>query len=65
MPNSRRCSPGPIPDSISSFGVSIAPALTITSRRALTVAWVRMSGVRYSTPVATPPSSITTRLTQQ
>ena len=26
---------GPIPESISSFGVSIAPAVTITSRRAV------------------------------
>ena len=37
MPISRRCSAGPMPESINSFGVSMAPAVTITSRRADTV----------------------------
>jgi hypothetical protein len=36
MPNSRRCSAGPIPESINNFGVSMAPAVTMTSRRAET-----------------------------
>ena len=37
MPISRRWAVGPIPDSINSFGVSMAPAVRITSRRAETV----------------------------
>lgn len=35
-PQSRRSPAGPMPDSISSFGESMAPQLTMTSRRAAT-----------------------------
>ena len=52
-----------MPDSISSLGVSIAPADRITSRRACTVAY--RSDSRYSTPVARLWASKSTCLTQQ
>ena len=44
MPISRRCTLGPIPESINNFGVSIAPAVTTTSRRAETVSYPVRSG---------------------
>jgi hypothetical protein len=48
----RRCSAGPMPESISRFGESMAPADTIVSRRAVTSIVQRVSGVRRATPVA-------------
>ncbi|MCO5557596.1 hypothetical protein L7F22_011162 [Adiantum nelumboides] len=59
MPNSRRCYPGPMPESISSFGVSIAPAARITSRSAVTVSRPGPIPRWYSTPVALVPSNST------
>ncbi|CAM5504730.1 hypothetical protein SBADM41S_00778 [Streptomyces badius] len=56
-PDSRRCPACLIPDSISSFGESIAPQETITSRRARTVPLCTVSGSRYSTPVHRSPSN--------
>ncbi len=55
-PVSRRCPAGPMPDSISSLGESIAPQETITSRRARTVPLWTVSGSRYSTPEHRSPS---------
>ena len=46
MPTSRRCSAGPMPESISSFGPSMAPDERIISRRAVTSIACRVSGVR-------------------
>ena len=54
-----------MPDSIRTFGVSIDPQETITSRRAPTVEYVNRSGFMYSTPRARLSSSMTMRLTQQ
>ena len=59
MPNAFKSSPRPMPDSISSLGEPMAPALTITSRAA------RMRSGRPRRPHATPtarPLSTTTRV---
>ena len=56
-PTPRSCAAGPMPESISSLGESIAPHDTITSRRARTVrVWARF-GSRYSAPTHRRPSS--------
>ena len=59
MPTDSRCSAGPIPDCISSFGEPIAPDDTITSRRAWTVCTVRLLPLTICTPTARPLSTIT------
>ncbi len=65
-PVSRRCPAGPTPESISSFGESMAPHATTVSRRALTVRVRIRSGAWYSTPVhrrsPSPSPSRTSRL---
>ena len=54
MPNSASCAPGPMPESIRSFGDSMAPAQTITS------CWHDAKAfappLTYSTPVQRRPS---------
>ncbi len=63
MPCSTRWSAGPIPESISSFGKSIAPADTITSRRA-SIRVVRPKALSVmSTPTARrSPSTFSTAI---
>ena len=58
MPNTASAAASPMPESISSFGLSIVPALRITSRRAVQRAGP--AGPRPSTARARP-STITTR----
>ena len=62
-PTSARCSAGPMPESMSSLGVSIAPAETTTSRRAEMVCALPNALSVTSTPVARRSSSNSTRLT--
>jgi hypothetical protein len=52
MPMRRNASAGPIPESINSCGLLIAPAHTITSRSARIV--MRWPARKASTPVARP-----------
>ena len=52
MPCSARCAAGPMPESISSFGVLIEEAERMTSRLAPMVS--RPEGRTISTPVARP-----------
>ena len=63
MPTSRRWSAGPMPESISSLGESIAPAERITSRRACMIEERSKALSMYSTPVARCSSSKSTRMT--
>src|SRR3954468_19237677 len=56
-PTSPRCSAGPMPESISSCGVLTAPPERTTSRVAR--ATCTRPPLRYSTPVARPPSTST------
>lgn len=56
MPMSCKCPPGPMPDSIKSFGELKEEAETITSRFAFTTSILPLRSI--STPVARP-SSIT------
>jgi hypothetical protein len=48
-----------MPESISSFGLSIAPAASTTSRRAVTLRRPGPMSCWYSTPVARLPSNST------
>src|SRR5699024_7246061 len=63
-PVSCRCSAGPIPESINSFGVSIAPADTMTSRLAINVTVLSNVLSKYSTPSARLFSLNKIRVTQ-
>src|SRR5699024_2469296 len=63
-PVSCRCSAGPIPESINSFGVAIAPAETMTSRLAINGAVRSNALTKYSTPRARVFSSNKIRVTQ-
>src|SRR5699024_3304308 len=64
-PVSCRCSAGPIPESINSFGVSIAPADTMTSPLAINVAVRSYALSKYSTPRARLSPSNKIRATQR